>query len=570
MQALLENLRALGQGRLIALGATGVVLVLALVFGIRTVLEPSYATLYRDLTPSDASRMVSALEGSGFTVKVDASGSIISVPQEDLARARMELAGQGLVGDGVAGWELFDEGSGLGMNTFMQKINRLRALEGELARSIQTLDGVDAARVHLVLPEREAFSRERPQPSASVIVRGRAGHQISNRQAQSIRALVASAVPEMAAGRVTVLTANGETILAEEGRDNAEVSQQALRASIEDRIAANVTEILTARVGAGNARVKVSVDLTNERQVIRNQSYDPEQRVVRSTETREESRSDTKSDTGEVGVNDDIPASLAQNGSAQSQNSSNRTDEVVNYEIGNTATETVREPGEIARVSVAVLVNGIYNVQDGGDVQYEERTPEELDRLNQLVQAAIGFNEERGDSISVDSLRFMDYSMDVGEPVTTGVGQILKDNLMSILRAVFALAVIAAILKFGVMPMMARLAPVEGLEAGKDLAALPGGSAEGGEEEDEDAPDSLPAAASATRARRNQPAVAANGVVTGQILDDDAKAGPDDMVTIGAVRGGVHRGWINTVSGLIETQPTDSLKVVKTWLAEGM
>jgi flagellar M-ring protein FliF len=160
--------------------------------------------------------------------------------------------------------------------------------------------------------------------------------------------------------------------------------------------------------------------------------------------------------------------------------------------------------------------------------------------------------------------------MDVGEPVTTGVGQILKDNLMSILRAVFALAVIAAILKFGVMPMMARLAPVEGLEAGKDLAALPGGSAEGGEEEDEDAPDSLPAAASATRARRNQPAVAANGVVTGQILDDDAKAGPDDMVTIGAVRGGVHRGWINTVSGLIETQPTDSLKVVKTWLAEGM
>ncbi len=149
MQALLENLRALGQGRLIALGVTGVILVLATVFGIRAVMEPSYSTLYRDLTPSEASRMVGALEGAGFKVTVDSSGSILSVPQEDLARARMELAGQGLVSDGSAGWELFDEASGLGMNSFMQKINRLRALEGELARSIQTLNGVEAARVHL-------------------------------------------------------------------------------------------------------------------------------------------------------------------------------------------------------------------------------------------------------------------------------------------------------------------------------------------------------------------------------------------------------------------------------------
>ncbi|EAQ02172.1 flagellar FliF M-ring protein, partial [Pseudooceanicola batsensis HTCC2597] len=237
MQALLENLKALGQGRLIALGVTGVVLVLATFFGVRAVLEPSYSTLYRDLTPSEASRMVGALEGAGFAVQVDSSGSILSVPQEDLARARMELAGQGLVGDGAAGWEIFDEASGLGMNSFMQKINRLRALEGELARSIQTIDGVDAARVHLVLPEREAFSRERPQPSSSVIIRSRAGHQVNLRQAQAIRALVSSAVPEMSPGRVTVLTANGETILAEEGTDVAEVTQQSLKASVEDRIA---------------------------------------------------------------------------------------------------------------------------------------------------------------------------------------------------------------------------------------------------------------------------------------------------------------------------------------------
>ena len=176
---------------MIALGVTGVALVAALFFGLTSVMKPGYATLYRDLNPSEANRIVNVLEGGGFRVEITGGGSIVSVPQEDLARARMELAGQGLPGDGTPGWELFDEGSGLGMNSFMQRVNRLRALEGELARSIQTLDGVDAARVHLVLPEREAFSREKPQPSASVIVRGRAGHTVSNRQALSIRALVA-------------------------------------------------------------------------------------------------------------------------------------------------------------------------------------------------------------------------------------------------------------------------------------------------------------------------------------------------------------------------------------------
>lgn len=510
--------------------------------------------------------MVGALEGAGFNVTVDSSGSIISVPQEDLARARMELAGQGLVGDGAAGWELFDASSGLGMNSFMQKINRLRALEGELARSIQTLDGVEAARVHLVLPEREAFSRERPQPSASVIVRSRVGRDVSLRQAQSIRALVSSAVPEMSAGRVTVLTASGETILAEDGKDAAEVTQQALKASVEDRIAANVVEILTARVGAGNARVKVSVDLTTERQVIREQSFDPEQRVVRSTETREEQREDVDRDTGEVGVGDDIPASLALDGSATSRNSTSKTDEVVNYEIGNKQSETIREPGEIERISVAVLVNGIYNVQENGEVVYEERSPEELERLNQLVQAAIGFNQTRGDSISVDSLRFMDYSMDVGDGVTTSFAQILKDNLMSILRGVFALVLVAAILRFGVMPMVNKaLAERAEGEGQGDVAALPGAEAAADTEDNSEArPEGLPAPAQ-PRQRRN----AAAGGVSGTVLEPLGMAGPDDIITIGAVHGGVHKGWINTVSGLIENQPEDSLKVVKTWLAEG-
>jgi flagellar M-ring protein FliF len=565
VQSLVENLKSLGQGRLIALGVTGVALVAALFFGLTSVMKPGYATLYRDLNPSEANRIVNVLEGGGFRVEITGGGSIVSVPQEDLARARMELAGQGLPGDGTPGWELFDEGSGLGMNSFMQRVNRLRALEGELARSIQTLDGVDAARVHLVLPEREAFSREKPQPSASVIVRGRAGHTVSNRQALSIRALVASAVPDMAPARVTVLSASGETILGEDVDAGAESTIQTVRAGIEDRIASNITEILTARVGAGNARVKVSVDLTTERQVIRAHSFDPAQRVVRSTETSEETREEKNTSSGEVGVLDDIPEELAGTGNTGNRNSVARTDEVVNYEIGSTQSETVKEPGEIERVSVAVLVNGIYNVANNGDVQYEERSPEELDRLNQLVQAAIGFDAERGDSVSVDSLRFMDYSMDVGEPVGRSMGQVLADNLMSILRGVFALAVVAVVLKMGVLPMVNRIF-AEREQPNPESAALPEGETPPAlpQTEDANAPQIAGPESNVT------PMPSAGFARSGTVLDPVAMGGnPQELVTFAAVDGGVQKGWINTVGEIIENQPEDSLKVLKTWLAEG-
>ena len=564
MQAILENLRQLGRTRLIALAAVGAGLFGVLLFGLNTVMAPSFTPIYRDLSPGAAGQIVETLEQDGFRVRLEAGGSVVSVPVEDVPRARMALADKGLPADGTPGWELFDETSGLGMNTFLQRVNRLRALEGELARSIQTIDGIDAARVHVVLPEREAFSRDRPQPSASVIVRGRASHQIDLRQAQTIRALVASAVPDLAPGRVTVLSASGETILSEDSGSTADVTLQSVRAGIEDRLARSINEILTARVGAGNARVKVSVDLTTERQVIRAQSYDPAQRVVRSTETREESREDQRIARGEVGVIDDLPGALGD--VAQPPSNSNRTNstsEIVNYEIGSTESETVREPGEIVRVSVAVLVNGIYNVADDGTVSYEERPAEELARLEQLVRSAIGYDEARADSVSVDSLRFMDYSMDVGEPVGRSLRQMLSDNLMSILRGLFALAIVGLLLAFGFVPLLRRVSldnsgpEIPKLEEPPKAAALP----------------RAPAPGALADGRIGRPAGAlpprpAPAGLSGTVMGPPG-GHPDDLVTVGAVKGGIQRGWINSVSDLIEREPDDALKVVKSWLAEG-
>ncbi|MCA0922635.1 flagellar basal-body MS-ring/collar protein FliF [Pseudooceanicola nanhaiensis] len=571
MGPFIDNLLSLGRGRLIALGATGVGIVFALLFGLNMVMRPEYVPLYSNLSPAAASRLIDALEGAGFKVELEAAGSTVSVPREDIPRARMALAEQGLLDEGTPGWEIFDQSSGLGMNTFMQRVNRLRAMEGELARSIQTIDGIAAARVHLVLPEREAFSRETAEPSASVIVRGAGSAEIGRREGQSIRALVASAVPGLAPGRVTVLSASGETILAEDGDSTAEVTLQSVRTAIEERMSRNIQSILTARVGAGNARVNVNVDLTTERQVIRQQSYDPSQRVVRSTETREENTEDTRNAQGEVGVLDNLPGGLQNGpgGQPQNSNSSASTNEIVNYEIGNTSSEVVREPGDINRISVAVLVNGIYNVADDGTVAYEERSADELERLTQLVQSAVGFDNARGDTVQVDSLRFMDYSMDVGEPVGQSIGQVLTDNLMSILRGLFALGVVAAVMAFGVMPLLRRMT-----SEGGDMPALAGAAAgggalalAGGEAGALADPAALPAAQRPNAPALSGPApTAGGGAHTGTIL------GPDDMdgevVQLGPVSGGIKKGWIESVGVLVENEPDESLRVIQSWLAE--
>lgn len=545
MQAVLENLKALGRARLIALGAVGAAMAAAVFFGLSVALAPTYTPLYSELTPASASRVVSSLEQAGFRVSLSRDGSIVSVPQEDIARARMVLADAGLPSEGAPGWELFDVGNSLGMNTFLQQVNRLRALEGELARSIQTIDGIEAARVHLVLPEREAFSRSRPEPSASVIIRSRRGDSVTLRQATAIRALVASAVPDLAPGRVTVLSASGETILAEDGTEAPGTALQSRKAELEERMAANIMSILNARVGSGNARVQVNVDLSTVRQVTLAEAFDPEGQVVRSTETREETARDQQPGAREVGIAGNLPGDFGEAAPAGAMSESERSDEIVNYEIASTRTETVSEPGAIERISVAVLVDGIYGTDADGAVVYTPRDQAELDRLEGLVRAAVGFDAERGDTISVDSLQFVEIASEIGEPVGASIGDILMEQVPSILRGLFALAIVAAILLLGLRPAMKLLlaAPpaAPGLPGpdGQTQAALPGGDGRQPRlgDPDGDGPMLLP-------------------------LDD---AG-GERVQVSAVVGAVSRARIDRAGAFAQQRPEESLRTVKGWL----
>jgi flagellar M-ring protein FliF len=565
VQGLLENLAALGQRKLAIMAATGGAVLLVLLLGLGVVARPDYAPLYSNLSVTSANSIEATLANAGFKVQLSEDGSSVLVPRSDGARARMVLAETGVPIDGDPGWELFDENSGLAMNSFLQKINRVRAMEGELARSIQTLDCISSARVHLVLPDREPFSREAPAPRGSIIVRPEPGRTVTRQQAIAVRTLVASAVAELELARVTVLSASGETILAEGGDGDSQSSLQSAKTGIEDRLALEIQNILTARVGAGNARVRVNVDLTTQREVIVEQSFDPDQQVVRSTENRTENQSGTEND-GNVGVENNIPEALA-DGDGQGGTTSNRSeaDEVVQYEIGNTRREIVREAGEVRRMTVAVLVNGIYNVE-GSDVAYAERTPEELARLTELVKSAVGFEEARGDSVSVDSMRFMDYSMDLGDPIDMTITQQLTENMVPIIRGLLGLLIVALVLILGVRPMLRRLAEPEQIAAPEEATALTADGETGDpdllEQQNSqgkpramlssDLPDSL-----------NPNRAAANAMVdTGY---DDGGLEPE-YVTKQGIRGGLHKRNIDRIQKLADERPEDVLRVLRSWL----
>ena len=264
---------------------------------------------------------------------------------------------------------------------------------------------------------------------------------------------------------------------------------------------------------------------------------------------------------GNVGVENNIPEALADPAGGNTSQRS-KSGETINYEIGNTRREVIREAGEVRRVSVAVLVNGIYSV-DGSDVSYEERAPEEINRLTELVKTAVGFDGNRGDQVSVDSLRFMDYSMDVGDPASLSLSQLMAENFGSILRGLLALAVVGTVLGLGVRPLMAQLreSAVPALAAeGAPAALAPADASEPARLSQAAAPGQITQQPQATRMQD------AGAARTGTVMPPMGH--PKELVSLASVEGQVQRGWIDTVSTTIDSHPEESLRVVKSWLAE--
>jgi len=287
VQGLLEFLRTLGAPRIAAMGAVTIALIGFFAFLILRVTAPQMTPLFTDLSFEDSAAIVKELDRQAVPYELRNDGNIVMVPKDRVARLRMTLAEGGLPKGGGVGYEIFDKSDALGTTSFVQNINNLRALEGELARTIRSLDRVQAARVHLVMPERPLFSREKVEPSASIVLKVRG--TLEAQQVRAIRHLVASAVNGLKPQRVSIVDESGRLLADGAGDDgNGEVNADERRAAFEKRLREQVEAIVTSAVGPGRARVELTADFDFNRVTQTSDKYDPEGRVVRSSQTREE------------------------------------------------------------------------------------------------------------------------------------------------------------------------------------------------------------------------------------------------------------------------------------------
>ncbi|MGL4813572.1 MAG: flagellar basal-body MS-ring/collar protein FliF [Beijerinckiaceae bacterium] len=498
MNGFADAFKKIGPQRLAAMLAVTLALVGFFAFVIIRVSQPAMGVLFADLQFSDSSNIIKELEAKGIKYETRQDGQTILVPRTEIPKIRMEMASKGMPTGGNVGYEIFDKGDAFSATSFVQGINHLRALEGELSRTIRTLGRVAAARVHLVIPERRVFERDREPPRASIALKLRG--ELEPGQVRAIRHLVASAVEGLKPERVSVVDESGRLLADGAAEAGSSAVAEEKQSAMERRLKTQIEDIVASVVGQGRARVQVASELDFNRVQQTAESYDPESRVLRSTQTRTEASQSTDAREGQVTVGNELPGNQRGGGNAQVRDGSNKNEEVANYDYSKTVRTEVMESGRVKRVSVAVLVDGIYNRAANGETAYQPRPQEDLDRIAALVRTSIGFNKDRGDTVEVVNLRFAEppRAVEINEP--TGIWAFLQPSKEDIYRAIElgVLALLTLIVMFAVVrPLVNKvLAPEEirkkiaqatgGMiggdvataSAGGGAAALPGGASE--------------------------------------------------------------------------------------------
>ena len=477
--ALLAGMRALGP---VKLGALGLVAVLSLLlvgaFALKGGGSPM-ALLYGELELRDASQVADALDRAKIPHQVEAGGSRILVPADQVARARMLLAKDGLPSGGSIGYEIFDRADGLTASAFQQNINQTRALEGELARTIRSLQGVRAARVHLVLPRREPFARDRQEAQASVVITMAGAARMDREATQAVLNLIAAAVPGLKPQNVAMVDSRGN-LLARAGQPTgglatAQSGEEMKRAS-EQRIARAVEEMLERTVGPGRVRAEATVDLDFDQVRETQERYDPEGQVVRSQQSST-GNSKTTEQAQNVSVQNNLPNAepAANAGGTQEQ----KSEETTNYEISKTVRTLVREQPQLRRLSLAVMVDGVVapGVAPGADGKgvWAPRSEDELARIGSLVRSAVGFDEKRGDKIEVVSMRFAMPEDGADAAAVPIWAQFDKADLVRLIETVLAAFAVLVVLLAVFRPMVLRIALAQPRLAG----AMAGGGSGG-------------------------------------------------------------------------------------------
>lgn len=432
--------------RRIAVALATVAMFAAVLTVARMATTPSMALLYSGLESGPAGEIVRSLEQRGAQYEVRGAAIFVELGQRD--ELRMTLASEGLPANNTRGYELLDSLSGFGTTSQMFNAAYWRAKEGELARTITVNPQITSARVHIANVSSSPFQRA-SKPSASVSIVAKSG-VLTAEHAQALKHLVSAAVTGLAPGDVAVIDGIGGLI---GGSDELAISSNFDERA--DRMRQKVERLLEARVGRGNAVVEISVGTVTESEMIRERVFDPEGRVVISTDSEERTTKSKDSGGGDVTVASNLPdGDAASDDSTSSQN--NETRERINYEISETHREITREPGAIKRLTVAVLVNGV--PAEGGEAAMLPRPEDELRALKDLVSSAVGYDESRGDVITIKSMNFLPLTPVGGMPVG-GMFSGFRLDLMSLLK-IGVLAVVSLVLGlFVVRPILVKSQP---------------------------------------------------------------------------------------------------------------
>lgn len=458
---MLQFFNRLGLARLAAMAVVAVLMLGFFGFLIMRASSPQMAPLYTGLSLEDSAAIVSELQSQNVPYEIRGEGETILVARDQITTIRMSLAGEGLPQRGQVGYEIFDQQNTLGATSFVQNINNVRALEGELARTISSLARIKSARVHLVLPERELFRRERKDPTASIVVTVRG--ELDTGEIRAIQHLVASAIEGLTPNRVSIVDSSGRLLAsgAANGEDSVlagEIEERTL--GVETRLRARVEDLLTNIVGAGRARVQVSAELDLSRSTKTSETFDPEGQVVRSTQIREvENASSGPANTGEVTVANELPGATANSGTSGSASETGSTaEEITNYEISKITQTEMSEAGRVKRLSVAVVVDGTYADDGSGNAVYQPRSADELQQITALVRSAVGFDEDRGDQVEVINLQFAERpELASGGTDAPGLFDFTRDDVMSGAEMLVTLLIALALVFFVMRPLLKKV-----------------------------------------------------------------------------------------------------------------
>ena len=547
METIGQALKNIGPGRIAIVGGVFLGLIIFFIIFVTRFTSPSMEVLYSDLDTADSTRITAQLQTMGAKYQLKQGGKEILISAKDVTRVRLELAEQGM-GGSVLGYELFDKSEAIGTTNFMQNVNYIRALEGELSRTIESLNSVKGARIHLVMPKRELFSRKKQEPSASVFLRMRGATRLSSEQISAVQHLVAAAVPSLTPKHISVIDNKGK-LLAGGFEDNDGMGAVSSKIDeknriLENRLAKTLEELIEKSVGFGHVRAEVHAEMDFDRISTNEERYDPEGQVVRSTQSIEETSSSKDSDgSPSVTVGTNLPDADQDSGDSQSSSAAeNRTEETVNFEISKKVINHIREAGTIKKLSVAVLVDYKHELNEEGVKTAIKRSPEDMELLANLVKGAIGYDADRGDQIEVIQMVFKD-SIDEEEQLDQFFG-LGKNDILRIVEIIVLGIVALLVILLVIRPLISRA-----FEA--NTAATTAAQAESERLLADQAAEAL--------------ALAGPGGLPAP-SDMDVEEEFDELIDIDRVEGRIKASSMRKVGEIVEKHPEAALSIIRGWM----